>query len=63
MRKLIEINSLGYFGYSEGFVPTVLNMYNFSLKSIINPDNSSDMFDINDINILHKNIRITWQWI
>jgi hypothetical protein len=63
MRKLIEIHNSGYFGYSEGFVPTVLNLHNFSLKSIINPDNSSDMFDINDINILHKNIRITWQWI
>lgn len=63
MEYLVNINNLGYYGYSEGFVPTVLAQNNFSLKSIINTDNKSDMFDVDQINILHKNIRITWQWI
>ena len=63
MKTLVDINNLGFYGYSEGFVPTVLAMNNLSLKSIINPDNTSDMFDVDEINIIHKNMRITWDWI
>lgn len=63
MEKLLELNEQGYFGYSEGFVPTVLNYFGMSLNTLIKSDNTSDLFD-NQINkVLHKNIIINWEWI
>lgn len=61
--KLLEIHNEGYHGYHEGFVPTVLNKNGFTLNTIIKPDNTSNYFDVNEVNILHKNTKITWQWI
>jgi len=63
MKKLLEINEYGYHGYGEGFVPTMLNHYGLTLKSLYNPDNTSDIFDSEKINILHKNTKINWEWI
>ena len=63
MKKLLELHKLGFDGYSEGFVPTMLNKYGFKMSSLIKPDNTSDFFDVNEVNIIHKNIKITWQWI
>ena len=63
MKKLIDLNTEGYYGYGEGFVPTVLNQANMSLNTIITPENDSKMFDVNSVNIIHKNTKITWEWI
>lgn len=63
MKKLLEINQQGYHGYGEGFVPTMLNYHGLKLKSLYNPDNTSDIFDYEVITILHKNIKINWEWI
>ena len=63
MKKLLETHNKGLIGYSEGFVPTMLNKFNFKLKTLINSDNTSDFFDFNLVDIKHKNITIKWEWI
>lgn len=63
MKKLLELNNQGYFGYGEGFVPTVLNHFGFSLNTLIKSDNTSDLFDNHNNRVLHKNIIIDWEWI
>lgn len=63
MKKLLELHNEGLHGYSEGFVPTMLNKYGYKLSSLINPDNTSSYFDVNQVNIQHKHIKITWEWI
>ena len=63
LKKLLEIHNKGLIGYSEGFVPTTLNKYNFKIKTLINSDNTSDFFDFNLVDIKHKNITIKWEWI
>ena len=61
--KLLEIHNEGYYGYHEGFVPTMLNKYGYKLSSIIKPDNTSNYFDVNKVDIQPKHIKITWEWI
>jgi hypothetical protein len=63
MKKLLEIHEQGLHGYSEGFVPTMLNKYGFKLNTLIKSDNTSDLFDVNQVDIQHKNIKINWEWI
>ena len=63
MKKLLDLNNEGYHGYGEGFVPTVLNLSNMSLNTLIKPDNTSSFFDVNEVNIIHKNTKINWEWI
>jgi hypothetical protein len=63
MKKLLEIHEEGLHGYSEGFVPTMLNKYGYTLNTIIKSDNTSDFFDVDQVNIQHKNMKINWEWI
>jgi len=64
IRKLYELWKNNHiYGYSEGFVPTVLNHYGFSLDTIYNKESQSLHFDDNIVNVKHKGIKITWQWI
>lgn len=63
MKKLLEVNNEGYFGYGEGFVPTVLNHYGMTLNTLIKSDNTSDLFNNVENKVLHKNIIINWEWI
>ena len=63
MKKLLDLNNEGYHAYGEGFVPTILNQANMTLNTIITPENDSKMFDVNSVNIIHKNSKITWEWI
>jgi hypothetical protein len=63
LSTLFEIHKEGYYGYSEGYVPTILNSYGFKLNTLINSDNTSNYFDVNEVDIQHKNIKIKWEWI
>ena len=63
MEELVNACKSGLFGYGEGFVPTYLNWKGYSLKSLINADNTSDFFDVDRVNVLHKNQKINWEWI
>lgn len=63
LSKLLEVHKNGFHAYHEGFVPTVLNKYGFKLRTLIKPDNTSDFFDVNLVDIQHKHIKINWEWI
>jgi len=63
MKKLVELNKNGYYGYSEGFVPTTLNKFGLKLDTLFLPNNKSRHFDVDKVKILHKNSIINWEWI
>lgn len=63
LKTLLKENNNGYSAYHEGFVPTVLNYNKLKLNTIILPDNTSKFFDVDQVNILHKNTKINWEWI
>lgn len=63
LQILLEQFTEGLWGYSEGFVPTILNHNNLSLGSIFNKDGSSAYYDVNKINLKHKHQNIGWNWI
>lgn len=63
MKKLVDLNTQGYFGYGEGFVPTVLNHYGFTLNTLITSEDKSNLFDFENNKIWHKNIVVDWAWI
>lgn len=63
LNTLVQQFKWGWSGYSEGFVPTILNYYNHSLGSIFNKDGSSNYYDVNKINLKHKHQNIGWDWI
>ena len=59
MKKLLEEHENGYYGYSEGYVPTVLNHHGMSLYSIYNKNSKVELN--NDILIHHKNWEMYWK--
>ena len=63
MKKLLELNNEGLSGYSEGFVPTMLNKHGMKLNTLIKSDDTSNLFDVDQVGIKHKNIKIEWSWI
>lgn len=63
LNTLLKENNEGYSAYHEGFVPTILSHNRLKLKTIISPDNTSKFFDVDKVNIIHKNIRVTWEWL
>ena len=63
MQKLIELTKEGYSGYGEGFVPTCLGNMGFTMNTIFKNDNTSKYFDVNQIDIKHKNQKINWEWL
>lgn len=63
IRTLIDINSKGFSGYSEGFVPTVLNKAGLTLDTIYDNKSQGKYHDDKAIDIKHKGTKITWSWI
>ncbi len=63
LKTIMDYNTNGYHAYHEGMVPTILNYEGQKLKTIITPENTSNFFDVNEVNILHKNQKINWEWI
>ena len=59
LKLLLDKHNEGYYGYSEGYVPTVLNHYGMSLYSIFNTNSKVDLN--NNILIHHKNWEMLWQ--
>lgn len=60
MKELIALNNEGLSGYSEGFVPTMLNASGMNLNTILKANNTSDFITCD---IIHKGIKTNWQWI
>ena len=63
MKSLLQLNVDGYYGYSEGFVPTSLNHLNYKLDTLFLPDNTSHHFDTTNLKVMHKNQIVNWEWI
>jgi hypothetical protein len=41
----------------------IVNYEGQVLKTIIKSDDTSDFFDVDKVNILHKHTKIRWEWI
>ncbi len=54
---------LGIYGYSEGFVPTILNYYGYSIGTIFGNDSKSLYFDQDKVQVKHKHHHNNWSWI
>lgn len=63
LHTLLQQFRWGNWGYSEGFVPTILNGYRHSMGTIYQKDGTSNYFDINKIQLKHKHQTIQWDWI
>ncbi len=63
LKTILDYNNNGYHAYGEGMVPTILNYEGQVLKTIINSDDTSNFFDPDAVNILHKNVKIKLEWI
>lgn len=63
LEELAYLNYAGYSGYSEGFVPTMLNASGMNLNTILKADNTSDFIDVTKVELIHKGIKTNWQWI
>lgn len=63
LEALKTLNEQSYHGYSEGFVPTVLNNLGYTLDTLYTPEGTSRHFDTNTIRITHKNQITNWQWL
>lgn len=63
LRHITDLLLNGVHGYSEGFVPTVLNKEGFTLDTIFNNQSKSNHFDVDKIHIKHKGIKVEWSWI
>jgi hypothetical protein len=64
MKYLYDINSLGFYGYSEGFVPTSLASNGYKLSSILDEHNNFFLKnDLEDCKLYHKGMDFTWEWL
>ena len=63
MNTLLQQFKWGVWGYSEGFVPTILSGYNHSIGTIFGNTDKSQYFDVDKIKLEHKNEVIKWNWI
>lgn len=65
-RALNKLNNLlldGVHGYSEGFVPTILNYFGYSLDTIYNNKSQGNNFDDTIVQLVHKNNKTNWSWL
>jgi hypothetical protein len=63
LKTIMDYNAKGFHAYHEGMVPTILNYEGQKMKTIIRPENNSHFFDVNKVNIRHKDQNINWEWI
>ena len=63
LAKLYDINKKGLYGYSEGWVPTILNYNGFTLDTIFDNKSQGKYFDNDKVQVKHKHIKIDWEWL
>ena len=62
MEHLLKLHKEGYYGYSEGFVPTSLASDGFSVSSMM--DEFNNYYKENNNCVLrHKGSKFTWEWL
>jgi hypothetical protein len=63
LAHLIELNKQGFFGYSEGFVPTSLASEGFSVSSMLSEHDKYFIKTNTNCILKHKRALFTWSWI
>lgn len=63
MKYLLDLHNQGYYGYSEGFVPTSLASNNYSVGSMMDEFNNFFVHNNSECKLFHKNIPFTWEWL
>lgn len=62
MEHLLKLHSEGYYGYSEGFVPTSLASDGFKVSSMMDEFNNF-FIENNECTLYHKGSKFTWEWL
>lgn len=63
MKYLLHLHNEGYYGYSEGFVPTSLASANYGVASMLDEFNNFFIDNNSECKLFHKNIPFTWEWL
>jgi hypothetical protein len=63
MKHLLYLNEEGYYGYSEGFVPTSLASDSFSVASMLDEHDNYFINPKTQCKLTHKHDNFTWTWI
>jgi hypothetical protein len=64
MRYLYDLNKLGFYGYSECFVPTSLASKGYKVSSMLNEHNNFFIENQSaECKMYHKGIDFTWEWL
>lgn len=62
MEHLMDLHREGYYGYSEGFVPTSLASDGYKVSSMM--DEFNNFFKENNVcTLYHKGSKFTWEWL
>jgi len=63
MKHLWNLHKDGFYGYSEGFVPTSLGCDGFKVSSMMDKNNNFFIENDTACELLHQNIPFTWSWL
>lgn len=63
MNFLYRIHQEGYYGYSEGFVPTSLASEGYYVSSMLDENNNFYIPNQTNCQLYHKGIDFTWAWL
>jgi len=62
LEHLLKLHEEGYYGYSEGFVPTSLASDGFKVSSMMDEFNNFNKIN-NFCELYHKGLKFTWEWL
>lgn len=60
---LVACNHEGFYGYSEGFVPTTIANKGFTVASMLDENDQYFVPTQAECEIMHKGSKFTWSWI
>jgi hypothetical protein len=63
MQHLLDLNTQGFYGYSEGFVPTSLASDGFSVASMLDEHDKYFINTTTECVLTHKHAAFNWSWI
>lgn len=63
LKYLFKVHRDGYYGYSEGFVPTTIASEGLTVSSILDEDNKYFVNQSSKIDFFHKRNKFTWEWL
>lgn len=63
MNYLLDLHNEGFYGYSEGFVPTSLASGGFGVASMMDEFNNFFIKNNSNCVLFHKGAKFTWEWL